>query len=694
MEVSKGNIFDLLNRQIQYTVPIYQRLYSWEKEQCECLWDDIIAMNDENKEAHFLGSIVTVSQQNTTFGLSKDMVIDGQQRITTLTLLLLALRDSLKDGAEISPEDIDEAYLLNTKKNDEEKYKLILTQADKDILISLIERIPLPENTESRLLSNYKFFKDKIEKSKIELPLLHNSLSKLQIVAINLDKNHDDPQAIFESLNSTGKKLSSSDLIRNFILMRLSDVEMTEVYNKVWRPMELLFKNDNTGETMSWFFRDYLTMKNHRIPKIENVYDEFKSWRKEHNDLDAKVICDELFNYANIYTDIIYAKHNDEEINSLFKEINSMSMDVIRPFLLFVMNDYNESEKLENKYLTKEDLIEIIRLSISYVLRRSICGIPTNSLNKTYAIFSNEIKKDDYLNSVKAAYILKQDYKEFPNDEKFKTDFISKEIYKVRNRNYILDRLENYNNKTKVVIDNMTIEHVMPQTDNLPEEWRAMLGDNWQEIHEKYLHTIGNLTLTNYNSEMGCKPFIEKMEMEGGFKETNVRLNRFITKQEVWNEEKIQERALLLFEEAKEIWPYPTMTDDEFAPYKPQEIVTTESTYTLESYHLEMFTKTLFTVLDNEIMNTFEGITREYKKTYVAYKCGANIVDVIFNSNCLKIYVNMPFAEVNDSKNICRNVSEVGHNGNGEIEIIMNYTADVDDIMEIIEQAYDRINLN
>lgn len=687
MDATKSNIFSLLNGQIQYLVPVYQRLYSWEIEQCQCLWDDILAMQNENREGHFLGSIVCIAEKTSPIGVQKYMVIDGQQRLTTLTLALIALRDTVKDDSGINKEEINISYLINQFKEGEEKYKLLLTEEDKDILIALIEKKPIPEGTISKVLNSYNFFKSRIEKNELEPSKLSEAMGKLLIVLINLEREHDDPQAIFESLNSTGKKLSSSDLIRNFILMGLEKEPQKTLYNNIWRPMELLFGHDDAGEHMSWFFRDYLIMKMHRIPKIDNVYDEFKRWRLNNSELGNTELCTELFDFAKIYTDVIFAKSSDSELNTLYKQVNTLNMGVVLPFLLFVVNDFNKHKDDENPKLNRDGLLEIIRLCISYVLRRSICEIPTNSLNKTFAILANEIREDDYLNSIKAAFIKKDDYKVFPNNETFKKAFISKEIYKIRNRNYILDRLENYDNKTTSIIENMTIEHIMPQNDDLCDEWKKMLGDDWEKVHNEYLHTIGNLTLTNYNSEMSDKPFLEKMEMEGGFKETNIRLNKYVVKQTEWTEKQIKERADLLFEKAKEIWEYPVLTKEELEPYieKP----TPEVEYTIESYHLNLVAKMLFENLDKRIMNLSPSVRREFKKLYVAYKIDTNFVDVAFNDRNLKLSIKLKFADVKDPKGICRDMTDIGQWGNGDIEICFSSLADLDDVMYIIEQAYE-----
>ena len=373
-------------------------------------------------------------------------------------------------------------------------------------------------------------------------------------------------------------------------------------------------------------------------------------------------------------------RSSNSALRALYSDINALRMEVSYPFLLKVHNDYEE------KIITENDLLEIIRLCISYVFRRSIYDIPTNSLNKTFATLRNEIRQDDYLNSIKAFFVLRDDYKEFPNDDKFVASFITRDIFNMRSRNFILSHLEAHENKTTIIVENYTIEHIMPQNKNLSAEWQTMLGANWREIQKTYLHTIGNLTLTLYNSEMSDRPFMTKMDMESGFKESALRLNAYVVKQTEWNERTIKERAKLLAEKSKKIWAFPDMTDAELEPYRTEE--KTFGRYSLESYDINVLTKTLFDVLDRRIQNLSSSVKREFKKLYVAYKLDTNFVDIVFQKQRLRISVNMKFSEVSDPKGICKDITGVGRWGNGDVELYMEHTSDADQVMEIVEQSF------
>lgn len=683
MDANKSNIYKILDGSKQFVVPVYQRYYSQDIAQCERLWNDIVKMQKAEKSSHFVGSIVNIAEKAMPTGVQKYMIIDGQQRMTTLTLLLLALRDYALDNPEdktINARRIDNKLLSNNDEDGDDRYKLILTETDRDTLIALVQRKPQNPNSSTRIISNYKYFTGKIKDMDLSPADVYESIGKLQIVNITLDRNDDDAQAIFESLNSTGKELSESDLIRNYVLMGLVAKEQTYIYEHLWRPMELLFQYDKQDVTMDRFFRDYLTMKQARIPKIDKIYEEFKSY---HNNCEFGSICDlcqDLYEHAVFYTDIIFCRGDRAKLTALYEEMNALKMDVVYPFLLKIHFD----EK--NNLITEDELVEIIKICISYVFRRNMCDIPTNSLNKTFATLKNEIRPNDYLNSIKAFFILRDDYKVFPNDDRFTAAFVSRDIYNMRSRNYTLSRLENYQNKGPIVIENYTIEHIMPQNPNPCDEWKKMLGDNWKDVQKSYLHTIGNLTLTAYNSEMSDNPFEQKMEMPGGFKESALRLNSYVVKQTEWTEIQIQERAKQLAEKAVQIWIYPSLDAAQLAPYSNKD--TTTQKQSIDSYDINDFTRALFEILDLRIMNLSSDVKREFKKLYVAYKLDTNFVDIVIQKSRLRISLNMKFNQIIDPYSMCKDITGLGRWGNGDVELFFEHTSEIDKVMDLIKQSY------
>ena len=551
MNAFKSNIYKYLGGTCRYLIPLYQRTYSWEKEQCARLWNDIVNLHKTHCEGHFVGSIVRIDEDSAA-GSTRAMIIDGQQRLTTLTLLLVALRDYAASHADcgVNPNKITDTLLLNQYETGNAKYKLLLTQSDRDALIKKIENSPVPDTLKSRVLDNYGFFSGQITKLEITPADLYDAIGKLQIVDIVLDRQYDDPQAIFESLNSTGMDLKDSDLIRNHLLMGLDSTTQADVYNNIWRPTELLFDYEHQSELLDNFFRDYLTMKLGRIPKKNEVYKEFRSYHGG-SGLAIRDLCQDIYSFAKHYTDMHFVRSSDTVLKSLYGDMKAIRMEVAYPFLLKVHDDCDKG------LITIEELRKIVRFCVSYVLRRAVCDIPTNSLNKTFATMKNDIKPEDYLNSVKAFFILLDSYKEFPNDERFTETFLTRDIYNMNRCRYILGRLENWDNKSVVSLDNLTIEHIIPRNPHLSSEWIAALGSYWKEVQKKHLHTIGNLTLTAYNSEMSDSSFAEKLEMPGGFKESALRLNKYVVMQSIWGEQQVNERATQIGEVAKKAWPYP-----------------------------------------------------------------------------------------------------------------------------------------
>ena len=673
-----GNIYGILEGSKQYVIPVYQRIYSWGQSQCDRLWSDIIQMHKRQKSGHFIGTIVNVAEKMAPVGIQEFMIIDGQQRLTTLSILLLTLRDYAKANPDcgINCDEINENYLVNKFKTGNDKYKLLLTQSDRDVLIKEIEGVPIPEGMKSRVLDNYALFMGKIIKGEITPAELFQAIGRLQLVSITLERGHDDPQAIFESLNSTGMDLKDSDLIRNHLLMTLDSTTQTDIYNNIWRPTELLFDYEHQSELLDNFFRNYITMKLGRIPRKTEVYKEFCEYH-EGSGLEIDDLCQDIYSFAKHYTDMYFIRSSDPILKSLYGDMKAIRMEVAYPFLLKVHDDCDKG------LITIEELREIVRFCVSYVLRRAVCDIPTNSLNKTFATMKNDIKPDDYLNSVKAFFILLDSYKEFPNNRRFIDTFQTRDIYHMNRCGYILGRLENWDNKSAVNADKLTIEHIIPQNPNLSIDWISTLGDDWSEVQKKYLHTIGNLTLTAYNSEMSDSSFADKLTMDGGFQQSALRLNKYVVTQEKWGETQVNERATQLGEVAKKTWPYPVLTETELAVYRKQDDSAPE--YTLESYqYLNALNRMLFEKLNTRIMNLGTYVKREFKKLYIAYKADTNFVDVVIQNSRLCLLVNMKFTDVVDPKGICKDITGLGRWGNGDVEIGLDSL----DVMAIIEQAF------
>ena len=686
MQAKSANFLTVIKGPKQFVIPIYQRTYSWQIAQCNKLFNDILRISKNgNSPGHFIGSVVYFQENiHTVSDVPKLLVIDGQQRLTTISIMIAALAEFIRDN----PVEIDtnftklqNYYLLNPEEEGDLRYKLLLTRRDKDSLINIIKGVPLGIDASLRVADNFKFFKEKINAENVVD--IYNGIMRLFIVDVALEKDKDNPQLIFESLNSTGLDLSQADLIRNYILMGQEIKLQTELYEKYWFPMEQSYGNEYTA-SFDWFMRDYLSVKTGTIPRIDRVYDSFKTYASSSKAPDTITeIVQDIYKFSGYYVNMVLHKEPDAELQKSFKNISKLKVDVSYPFLLPVYNDYHSS------VITMDEFKQIISLVENYVFRRAICGIPTNSMNKTFATLYKSIQKTDYLEGVKAAFQLMDSYKRFPTDAEFEKEIVVKEVYNFRNRNYLLSKLENYKRKEFVNVDDYTIEHIMPQNPELSDEWQKMLGENWKEVQSKFLHSLGNLTLTGYNSELSDKPFSQKKTMEGGFNDSPIRLNDFLRKVETWSLENIEARAKELAEKARQIWFAPNLSQEVLDKYSTEEKVT--NVYTIEQYEqLKGDMLDLYHALKKRILNIDSSVKEEYKKLYIAFKSSTNFVDIVPQKVRLRLSLNIDYPDIIDPKGLCKDVSGLGRWGNGDVEVGISNLNELDDVMELIQQAFDK----
>jgi uncharacterized protein with ParB-like and HNH nuclease domain/predicted transport protein len=669
----------------QFIIPIFQRTYSWDESHCEQLWNDIMRVGgDSNQESHFIGSAVYIPEQNIGAAISRWLVIDGQQRITTLTLLLLAFMRRLQNEKlerPVSAAEVEDYFLLNRYGKEEQRYKMLLTRTDKDTLIALLDGKDAPETASQRVLENFKFFTERIADADLEV--VYQGIQKLMIVDVALQQGLDNPQMIFESMNSTGKALTQADLIRNFVLMALPLEQQTRLYNDYWRPMEVLFGAESYNILFDEFMRFFLVIhtRNHRIRKDE-VYTEFKVYSRKY---EVEELLADLKEFAGYYCCIALGKEQDDQLAPLFQNIRELRADVCYPLLMEVYQDFSLN------LLCRKDFIEILLLVESYVFRRAVCDIPTNSLRQTFATFNRKLKKDRYLESVKATFQILPSYRRFPGDEEFMRQIKVRNLYAFNRRSYWLRRFENFNRKERVNVQNLTIEHIMPQNELLNEEWKETLGEDWQRIHEQYLHTLGNLTLTAYNSEYSDYSFREKRDMENGFKHSPLKLNAGLGNCEIWNEPAIKERAERLARKAVEIWKTPSLEEDLLKAYQDTK-ATSGSNYSIadHEYLQTDLTRGLFEVFRAAVLALDHCVHEEYLKLYVAYKAETNFVDVVPQATRLRLSLNMNFPELDDPRGLCRDVTHVGRWGNGNVEVGFERKEDLPYIIGLVNQALER----
>ncbi|WJI96422.1 DUF262 and DUF1524 domain-containing protein [Helicobacter pylori] len=690
MEANKNTLLKFIkgNQKNQLVIPIYQRLYSWEKEQCKQLWDDIIKIGGDDKmDGHFIGSILYVLD-GITHSDNALLIIDGQQRLTTITLLLIALRNHLSD--EVKRKEIEDHYLINSDKDGDKKFRLILSESDRDTLLSLIDKDRRkPGEPSSKIVENFKLFEKWVSQNTNKLETIFKGLDKLMIVEIALEKGKDDSQLIFESMNSKGMELAQTDLIRNYIVMETEVEKQEGFYNKYWRAMEEDFKQNEKQDKKLFdrFVRHYLTIKTREIPNISKIYVALKDYRQKKG-IGIEALLQDLQKYCGYFCQIVFKKESDKDkddkkLNKALGFLVDLEMDVIYPLLLELYSDYSDG------VLSKDDFISIIALIESYICRRAVCGLGTNSLNKVFPSFTKHIQKDEYFKSLKAHFGSLTEKQRFPNNDEFKDRFITIDFYKFQKKEYFFERLENFDRKERVYTHEYTIEHIMPK--KLTEEWERDLGENFQEIHNKYLHTIGNLTLTGYNPEYGNKFFQEKQGMEKGFKDSPLRLNQSLRKNlESFGEEEIKKRANDLADLALKIWTYPNLDAETLEKYKPKKDKKEKKVYDLNSYKFSSHSRELFDILSKEIKALDEKIVENFNQDYISYKFSKNFVDIVVQTENLKLYLNMKFNELQDEKNLARDMTNKGHLGNGDIEVKLETKENIPYCLGLIKQALEK----
>lgn len=691
MKATEAKLLEFLKKSPQFVIPIYQRAYSWSERECRQLWDDILRTGrNDAVSAHFVGSIVYVEKGlYSVTSQSPLLVIDGQQRITTVTLLVEALARCL--GADeplegFSAKKLRNYYLLNPLEENERRYKLLLSQTDKASLIALLDGHAKPKDYSIRVHANFKFFEERVAEVKGELSALCKGLAKLVIVDISLNRDQDNPQLIFESLNSTGRELSQADLIRNFILMGLEPQLQTRLYENYWRPMEVEFGQEGYATHFDSFMRHYLTMKTGEIPNVREVYEAFKLHTRTPSVAKAGVeaLVADIRSFAGYYCAMALGGEPDSELKAAFHDLRELKVDVAFPFLLELYGDYM------SQGLTKAELLQATRWVEGYVFRRAVCGIPTNSMNKTFATFSRALKKDRYAESVAAEFLLLPSYRRFPPDDEFQRDLQTKDLYNFRSRSYWLRRLENHGRKERVAVDEYTIEHILPQNEHLSAQWKAELGPEWERIQNTWLHTLGNLTLTGYNPELSDRPFSEKRDMKGGFADSPLRMNQGLGKLDRWTEESIKERAATLSRRAVDVWISPSVPDDVLEAYKPK--AQTAAGYSIDDHpHLVSGPlREVFSAFRSQVLALDPCVTEEFLKLYVAYKAETNFVDVVPQAKRLRLTLNLEFPEITDPKGLCRDVSGLGRWGNGDVEVGLASLAELPYVIGLVRQSLEK----
>lgn len=684
MQASSTTILGLLSAVKQFAIPVYQRPYSWKIDQCKQFWKDIIDAG-RTEQSHFIGSIVYIEEaKGTATNPAPKMVIDGQQRLTTMMLLLEALARHLPDDyserESSMPKHLRHYYLRNEVETGNTRYKLLLSKTDKDTLCALLDQIPLPATSSVRIEENFQFFQNAITKTK-DFGTILDGLNRLLVVEIALETGKDNPQLIFESLNSTGLRLSQADLIRNYLLMGLPQGEQKQLYEGYWWPMENDFGQDAYQSYFDFFMRDYLSLRTGQTPTMALIYETFKG-RVQRADIAPTV--KDIHKTASRYTRLALGHEPSHTLRPIFANI-ALLVQVAWPFLLKVYEDYDAN------IITENDFVEIASMVENYVFRRAICELPPNSLDKTFTSILRQatlskVDSTDYVASVKAAFLLLKDKRRFPRDDEFMDALLTRNLYKSKIAHYFLCKLERHlSGKEQADLSTCTIEHIMPQS--ITYSWQAELGETWQEVHEKYLHTAGNLTLTGYNAEYGNRPFAAKRDDVKGYKHSIFSLSRSLCEVAQWNEMAICNRATMLAHEAVKVWPLPFMDEAELTLFAPQK---DGATYTLED-HPHAYSgpmRELFQYLRQEILGLDSSIYEDILKRYIAYKIKTNIVDVAPRKSKIRLVLIMPLDALHDPLGLIEDISGIGRWG----RVRISKMDDVPYVMGLIRQVVDYHN--
>lgn len=692
MKATEAKLLDFLKKSPQFVIPIYQRTYSWTEKECRQLWDDIVRTGRDARIAvHFVGSIVYIEQ-----GLSQVthqaplLVIDGQQRLTTVTLLVAALANALGEAEPVegfSAAMLRGYYLLNPLEKGERKFKLLLSQTDKATLTAIVGVGEPPNEQSLRVTQNFKLFEDLLAGCDGDFVAVCNGLAKLVVVDIALNRDQDNPQLIFESMNSTGKELSQADLIRNYILMGLEPELQARLYETFWRPMEIDFGQEAYGTHFDAFMRHYLTVKTGEIPRLGEVYEAFKAHARGPDAAAAGVgaLVKDIRDFARHFCAMALGAEPDADLRLAFHDLRELKVEVAYPFLLELYHDYKAGG------LPKAELLASVRLIESYVFRRAICAIPTNSMNKTFATFNKALKKYRYFESVQAYLLGLPSYRRFPTDDEFRRDLQTRDLYNFRSRSYWLRRLENHGRRERVPVDEYTIEHILPQNENLSAEWREALGPDWKRVQETWLHTLGNLTLTAYNADYSDRPFAEKRDMpdapEKALKQSPLKLNQDLGSLGTWDEAAIQNRAGKLAGLAVTVWPAPVLPRDLLAAYRPKAAAVAEYAIEDHPHLLAPGLRPVFEAFRKAVLALDRCVSEEFLKLYVAYKAETNFVDVVPQARRLRLSLNMRFAEVNDPKKLCKDVTGIGRWGNGDVEIGLSKMEELPYVIGLVRQS-------
>ena len=640
----------LINGTTQFVIPVFQRDYSWTDGHCEQLWNDIVRVGQASTSpGHFVGSVVYIPSGDTAAGFTRWLLIDGQQRLTTVTLLLLALRDHLLANAwepkgedDPTPKRIDAYFLRNVQEEGDRQQKLVLRRQDQLVLRTLLDGSSHPSDSDSRVLENYEFFREKLEK--VDPSIVYRGIGRLVVVDVSLDRGIDDPQLIFESLNSTGLDLSQADLIRNFILMRMQEKDQTRLYDTYWRHIEDLFRG--APRTFDNFARDYMALLSASSKQIrsDQIYHEFRTFFRERegvHGVDTEL--GELLRYARYYAAFAGTGDAPPGFAPALKRLSRLA-EVSAIAVVRLLDCH-----LHKKSLSEAELATSLGLLESYLFRRSVCGLQTRAYYQFFLSVAQGISGGSPLDSLQVVLAGSTDAYRFPDDAEFRAELERRDLYSMRNCHYMLDRMENFDTKEVTDTSDYSIEHVLPQNERLGKAWREMLGSEWKEAQSTWVNRLGNLTLTAYNSTYSDRPFDEKKTIKGGFNFSAVRLNKYVREQARWTAQEIEARGRALGQLALSIWPAPRVSKEALGKWRRAELEKEAKEHKLGDLKLVDDLRALLEQLRERVLAVDPRIIEVSRPNSVSYYAddGDFFLEVLPRKRKLILLLNLPLEECN-----------------------------------------------
>jgi uncharacterized protein with ParB-like and HNH nuclease domain len=696
MKAIETRLVDFLRKSNQFLIPIFQRPYSWTGAQCRQLWDDLVRLIERPQQrGHFLGSIVYVERGlYTTTEIPQLLVIDGQQRLTTTVLLLDALGRHIDEhgagSAELTRAKIQSRFLFNPGEDGDLRYKLLLARSDRATLCRLIDDLPAPADASPKIRENRDLFAHWIRECRHDAGTIHDAIARLQIVDIALDRTQDNPQVIFESLNSTGLDLSESDLIRNHVLLGLDPKDQDRLYSTWWQGVESVFTGEGRDDHFDRFMRAWLAARTGELPSAREIYREFKALRDSKDAAPVQEVVEDIYHFARHYEHLAFGGHPDAQIAQRLTSLRALRMDAANPLVLTVLED------LRKAVVDRDGALAVLAMLESYLFRRVACDIPSNVLSRTFATLGRAIDHSHYAQSFAAILMTRDSKSRFPSDAEFEQALRTRNVYEWRNRDYLLAKLENAGRKEPVRISEQdyTVEHILPQNPDLGSEWKQMLGSDWKAIRERWLHTLGNLTLTAYNAELGDRPFAKKVTMKGGFADTPIRLSRGLATLDSWDATAIDTRGTQLAKQALALWKTIEAPEELLERYRTAKTRGARVADVEAVEHVRRLTGTTRSLYDALLAAVREmvGEVREHPKPTLVEWARPVLRDIRFARvlplrEGLKVRVRLPFLEVESPPAWCSARSTP----RGDQALLLVRSGDqIAEAARILKQAADR----